>query len=180
MQNRVKIFLNPVVRNWHYKGRYVYDFHHCYFFTWASCLESVLILSPSLSCVYPEEKQTHFSSGRTGSGHIRAAGPAAKLWWSFVANSAGGSRGDHPVLKKSKKERGRKTKQKQKKHFQFETLILLKKKQTERKKAANSLTLAQDARIITGVGFPSLVAFASHLQEARSSASVLRHQSPFI
>lgn len=30
------------------------------FFTWACCLESVLILSPSLSCVYPEEKQTHF------------------------------------------------------------------------------------------------------------------------
>lgn len=100
MQNRVKVFLNPVVRNWLYKGRYVYDFHPSYFFTWACCLESVLILSPSLSCVYPEEKQTHFSSGRAGSGHIRAAGPAAKLWWSFVANSAGGSRGDHPVLKK--------------------------------------------------------------------------------
>lgn len=68
-------------------------------------LESVLILSLSLICVYPEEKQTNFF----WESSVMVTRPAAKLWWWFVANSAGVSGGDHPVLNKK---RGRKTKQK--------------------------------------------------------------------
>lgn len=63
--------------------------------------------------------------GEPHSGHIRAAVTAAKLFCWFVANSAGGSGGDHPALKKIK---GGKEKQNQpQKHFRFLTLILLKK-----------------------------------------------------
>lgn len=51
----------------------------------------------------PRRKTNRFLLGEPGSGHNRAAGPAAKLWWCFVANSAGMSGGDHPVLKKKKR-----------------------------------------------------------------------------
>lgn len=71
------------------------------------CLESVLILSPSLSSVYPEEKQTNFFWENSA----MVTRPAAKLWWWFVANSAGVSGEDHPVLNKIKK-RGKKNKAK--------------------------------------------------------------------
>lgn len=54
-------------------------------------------------------KTERFLLGEPHSGHIRAAVTAAKLFCWFVANSAGGSGGDHPALKKNKR-RERKTK----------------------------------------------------------------------
>lgn len=64
MRNIVQIFLNRVVSNCHYKGRYGSDLHHCYFL-----LGKCAHFESFTQLCLPRGKTNQFLLGELSNGH---------------------------------------------------------------------------------------------------------------